>query len=770
MRILTICCVALATISSCKSNQSIPALIISENHRFFATENGDPFFWLGDTGWLLFTKLDREEAETYFDDRAGKGFNVIQAVLIHDIKTNTNRYGDPAIADSKVDLPVTTPGSAFDDPEQYDYWDHVDHLVRLAAKKGLYMALIPVWGSNVRSGNVTLQQAEKYASWLAGRYGHEPNVIWVNGGDVKGSDSTAVWQAIGRTLMQNCPDQLVTFHPFGRTQSSEWFHNESWLDFNMFQSGHRRYDQDTLGLAYGEDNWKYMESDYAKVPVKPSFDAEPSYEGIPQGLHDPSQPYWDHNDVRRYAYWSVFSGGCGFTYGHNAVMQFHRSGDANPAYGVREYWNEALEAPGASHMIRLKELMLSRPYFERIPAQDLLPGNGERYSRVVATRGNKYAFFYTCTGENFQINTAALGWNDMKASWYNPRNGSWSDAGSFKTERAITFNPPGEPGKGNDWVLVLDEQQNTRPDQAGWMMFGDTTRIGIPFSKDPHVVSFGGRYLMYYSIPPHSEAANPVKGWGIGIAESSDLHSWKRIGEIVPEGDYEKKGLCAPCAIVIDNRVNLFYQTYGNGRNDAICHAWSEDGIHFTRNGTNPIFRPDGSWNCGRAIDAEVIRFGDKYLLYYATRDTAYKIQMVGVASAPFDSDFSREDWTNISKDGPILKPELPWERECIEGASVIKAGKNLVMFYAGAYNNNPQQVGVAISSDGISWKRISGEPFLSNGKPGEWNSSESGHPHIFDNPYGPDYLFFQGNNDNGKTWVISNVRIGWKKGLPVVQ
>jgi hypothetical protein len=114
-----------------------------------------------------------------------------------------------------------------------------------------------------------------------------------------------------------------------------------------------------------------------------------------------------------------------------------------------------------------------------------------------------------------------------------------------------------------------------------------------------------------------------------------------------------------------------------------------------------------------------------------------------------------------------MLKPELPWERDCIEGASVINKSGVLFMFYAGAYNNAPQQIGVAKSRDGIHWTRLSEAPFLPNGKPGEWNSSESGHPHIFANPVGEDYLFFQGNNTKGKNWFISNQRIGWKDGRP---
>lgn len=301
------------------------------------------------------------------------------------------------------------------------------------------------------------------------------------------------------------------------------------------------------------------------------------------------------------------------------------------------------------------------------------------------------------------------------------------------------------------------------------MMFGDTTRIGIPFSKDPHVVNFKGRYLMYYSIPPYKD--NPASGWNIGIAESHDLIRWNKVGEItpVPGEDYEKNGLCAPGASVKDGKVNLFYQTYGNGAKDAICHAVSEDGINFKRNPTNPIFRPNGDWNCGRAIDAEVCEFKGKYYLYFATRDKDFKIQMQGVAVAPGDTDFSRDDW-KLAIDEAILYPELTWEGECIEGASIAKKNGKLFMFYAGAYNNAPQQVGVAVSKDGIHWERLFDKPFMPNGKPGEWNSCESGHPHLFTDLDGRTYLFYQGNNDYGKTWLITNVEVFWKKGKPYLK
>ena len=301
------------------------------------------------------------------------------------------------------------------------------------------------------------------------------------------------------------------------------------------------------------------------------------------------------------------------------------------------------------------------------------------------------------------------------------------------------------------------------------MMFGDTSRKGVPYSKDPHVVKFDGRYLMYFSIPPFKNKSNPIKGWNIGIAESTDLINWEKIGEINPDGENESKGLCAPCALVLNDEIHLFYQTYGNGRNDAICHAVSKDGLNFKRNPTNPVFKPTGNWNCGRAIDAEVIKFNNQFLLYFATRDPDYKIQIQGVAAAPINTNFNRGEWTQLT-DSPIMKPEYEWEGKCVEGASVIQRGDKLFMFYAGSYNNAPQQVGIAKSSDGIHWKKLSDKPFLPNGKPGEWNSSESGHPHIFLDTDGKTFLFYQGNNDNGKTWYISNIEVYWNNKGPFLK
>jgi len=434
-----------------------PRLRVSANGRYLMTEKGAPFFWLGDTGWLLLTKLNREDADKYLEDRRQKGFNLVQVMVVHELN-DVNVYGDSALAKGNIAMPKTTPGNSFSDPAQYDYWDHVDYIVNKAAEKGIYIALVPVWGSVVKSGKVSEARARAYAEFLAGRYKASPNVVWMNGGDIKGTDSLRVWTTIGATLRAKDPGHLITFHPRGRASSASWFHTENWLDFNSIQSGHRSYEQDTSrgDPHYGEDNWKYIQAGYKKLPVKPILDAEPSYEQIPYGLHDTLQPRWTDKDVRRYGYWSVFAGACGYTYGDNSVMQMHRPADKTSSYGAKDPWYEAINDRGAGQMSYLKKLMLSRPYFERVPDPSLVAEQGDKYNYLAATRGEKYAFVYTCNGRRMKIILGKIAGENIKASWYSPRDGSWQEIGKFPNKGVQEFTPPGTSANGNDWVLVLD--------------------------------------------------------------------------------------------------------------------------------------------------------------------------------------------------------------------------------------------------------------------------------------------------------------------------
>ena len=287
------------------------------------------------------------------------------------------------------------------------------------------------------------------------------------------------------------------------------------------------------------------------------------------------------------------------------------------------------------------------------------------------------------------------------------------------------------------------------------------------FAKDPCVIRFRGRGYLYFSKQLVEETG--YDRFVIGIAVSDDLENWEEVGVILPEQDAEGRGLAAPGAIVLDGMIHLFYQSYGQFPRDYICHATSTDGIHFDRDETNPVVIPEGDWNVHRAIDADVAVFGDELFLYWATRDQEMKIQMLGVSTAKRGSGFHRGDWVQRCTES-VLKPELPWEQECIEAPAALARDDRVYLFYAGAYNCSPQQIGCAVSDDGVHFIRIQDKPLLTNGPADAWNASESGHPYVFEDEDGKVYLFYQGSPDGGRNWFLSRAIIVFDEaGVPAV-
>jgi hypothetical protein len=429
-------------------------LKVSDNHRFLQHENGAPFFWLGETAWLLPSRLNQDEAGYFIGETAKNGFNVIQISVLHSIPA-TNAYGHSA-------LPHGYDFTNIDKEGEYNYWKHIDFMVERAQRSGIYIGIVCVWGGNVKAGKMSVDEAQKYGSFLAERYKKYPNIIWIIGGDVRGDVKPEVWRAMASAIRAKDPGHLMTYHPLGRTMSATWFNDDPWLDFNMFQSGHRRYGQRFGDGDYPieenteEDNWRFVERSLAIAPMKPVLDGEPSYEDIPQGLHNTAERYWQAEDVRRYAYWSVFAGACGHTYGHNSTMQMYRPG-YSPAYGAKKPWWDAVHDPGCQEMKYLKKLMLAFPYFDRMPAQSVISANnGTQYERVIATRGKDYILAYNYTNRLIEIDMTQITGAKKKAWWYSPLDGKTEYIGEFNNGKQTFIHDSGHRA-GNDWVLILTD-------------------------------------------------------------------------------------------------------------------------------------------------------------------------------------------------------------------------------------------------------------------------------------------------------------------------
>jgi hypothetical protein len=260
----------------------------------------------------------------------------------------------------------------------------------------------------------------------------------------------------------------MTYHPRGRYTSAHWWAKANWIDFHSFQSGHRRYGQRMGNKGYSipdnteEDNWMYVDSTWAYRPIKPVIDDEPIYEGIPQGLHDANEPLWTADHVRRYAYWSVFAGSCGHTYGNSAIMQFFKPGYPS-AYHNYKPWYVAVYDPGFHQMQYVRRLIMTFPYFERVPDQSIILDNGTRYDRLIATRGNDYLLVYNFTARSMRLDLTKISGQYKHVWWMNADDGSLVYLGKHPS-KVLTFSP--KEGT-HDGVLIAVDATKTylSPDQ-----------------------------------------------------------------------------------------------------------------------------------------------------------------------------------------------------------------------------------------------------------------------------------------------------------------
>lgn len=436
-----------ATSLGAQPSSSPESLRVSDDGRHLVHEDGSPFFWLGDTAWELFHRLDREEADLYLEDRAEKGFTVIQAVVLAELDgLNTpNAYGETPLEENDP----TQPNEA--------YFEHVDYVVDRAEDLGLYVGMLPTWGDkfNKKWGEgpevFTPENARAFGEFLGTRYQDAP-IIWILGGDrnPEREEHLAIVRAMAEGIRAgNGGRHLMTYHPQGGSQSWQWFHEDEWLDVHMFQSGHHAFDT---------PNYRTTTEGYLLRPVRPVLDGEPRYEDHPVEWN-PDRGWFDAFDVRQAAYWSVLAGAFGHTYGNHNIWQMWEPG-REPVSAARTPWDEALDHVGATHMGHLRRLFLSRPFLDLVPDQSLLVdggGTGAAHRRVARDRDGRYLIAYTPYGKPLSLWLGTMAGDEVRAHWFDPRTGEAEVIGTFAATGRHTFDPPEEEGRGRDWVLVVDD-------------------------------------------------------------------------------------------------------------------------------------------------------------------------------------------------------------------------------------------------------------------------------------------------------------------------
>lgn len=398
--------------------------LTTEGHYF--VRNGEPFFWLGDTAWSIANLYTPAEAEEYLDHRARQGFTVINVMMVF-----TGGPGTKAIAsDTGGNLPFhnwnpATPNEA--------YFKNIDRVLAVARGKKLILAMMPCGGSSgafVKQKKIfTEANVREYGRWLGARYKDVPNLIWVNGFDLKPSEYPEITRALAAGLREgDAGAHLITFHP-GGGNSSSYYHTESWLSYNTIQTWNDYWRIHPLVLA-----------DYCRLPVKPVVMAEGAYEAGPEYPSRPITPLI----VRKQAWWSFLAGGF-HTYGHNDIWR------KNPT------WRESLDSPGALQMGILKKVLSTRTWWKLAPDQSLIAfGAGADRDLNAAARSTDgdWAILYLSTSKTVTVDlgkiTAAA---TVRATWLNPETGESTAAGVFPNSGLRPFAPL---VKSDDAVLLLE--------------------------------------------------------------------------------------------------------------------------------------------------------------------------------------------------------------------------------------------------------------------------------------------------------------------------
>jgi len=450
-----------------------PRLKVSPNHRWLQYSDGRPFFYLADTSWHLFPNVTREQADLYLENRAAKGFTVIQACVLNNV-SEPNAYGEKPLIDQNPEKP------------NENYFRQVDYIVNKAEALGLFIAMLPTWGNNwTRHGsNPSLLfnpgNARIYGRFLGNRYKTKP-IIWILGGDegIRTDEERAIIESLSQGLREgDGGTHLISYHPRGPGRSSDYFPQNSILDFNMYQSSHGAHDH---------DNGLFAEHDYALQPPKPTLDGEPRYETIPVGFYYPQSSKYDRfddYDVRQAAYWSVLAGACGHTYGNNNIWQMWEPG-RTPAISPNLFWYESLDHPGAFQMGVLRRLFESRPFQKLVPDPALVvngPTSGGAKMRAARAEDGTFAFLYSPRGESFTVDKTRLKATRLKEIWFDPRYGSSYDFHTTTAEGYQTYVPP-TSGRGQDWILILEDEDARFSAPNAYKLFtwaapSDTRRSG----------------------------------------------------------------------------------------------------------------------------------------------------------------------------------------------------------------------------------------------------------------------------------------------------
>lgn len=222
----------------------------------------------------------------------------------------------------------------------------------------------------------------------------------------------------------------------------------------------------------------------------------------------------------------------------------------------------------------------------------------------------------------------------------------------------------------------------------------------------------GPKYQMWFSWRPHK---------GIGYTISDDgLHWYTAQAPVLasdPTVDHDSADVSRPFVIYDGNTYTMWYAGH-SAKEVTICVATSTDGLTWIREGV--VLRPTLPWEKGSVMcPSVIIDDSGLYHMWYSGGER-YEPDAIGYATSP-----DGRTWERV-RDEPVLRPEpgSEWESDRVAGAHVFRHGDWLYAAYIGFANGfEDSAIGVARSRDGVQWERHAGNPVITRGAPGDFDS-----------------------------------------------
>jgi len=160
----------------------------------------------------------------------------------------------------------------------------------------------------------------------------------------------------------------------------------------------------------------------------------------------------------------------------------------------------------------------------------------------------------------------------------------------------------------------------------------------------------------------------------------------------------------------------MWYEAPPSGNKSYTALATSSDGISWTKYAGNPVMSPSEAWEggagnaTGEVSPTGILREHGLYKLWYHGFSGTFTRQ-VGYATSP-----DGVSWTKHAGN-PVLTPGNAgaWDADSVCEPRVLHIGSTYYMYYTHCYGSE-NDIGLATSTDGLSWTKYAGNPVVAKG------------------------------------------------------